>query len=397
MSKKIIFIAISLIALVSISISYIINSAIEVETVVVRKGNFEEVIREEGSVVPNTYYHLVSQLSGIVEEVYKSEGDIVKKGEAVLKINTENLQFKVESLRGKLISIEGADKKKNGDLLAQESVVESSKESYIKFKKEYERGLKLFESGSISESDLEDFKLKMIKGESEYETQFSILQSKKKNNEGRTIEIESNIDALEMDIENSTLRSAIKGVLSNFDLKEGDGVEALSIVGDVISEDREEIEVMVLADKVYGLSLEQRARIIRERAGVKDEIVGYISYISPRAVERVSTLGIKEKRVKVKIKCDEYIEPKLILGSDVDVEFIINRVENTITIPKTALFFSENGEAVWIVRENVIKMVNVKTGYETSKSVQILDGLREGDIIVKYYDTDDVKENARVK
>jgi len=146
----------------------------------------------------------------------------------------------------------------------------------------------------------------------------------------------------------------------------------------------------VLTQEAFNLKVGQDVIIIRNRKGLEDQIAGRITKVSPVATESVSTLGLKEKRILVEVKPLESIEPALIPGSDVEVDFVAYKTESAHIVPKSALFPVENGDAVWVIRDGKTEMQIITKGYSAVRSVEIIEGLEEGDYILKNFDTEGI-------
>ena len=66
----------------------------------------------------------------------------------------------------------------------------------------------------------------------------------------------------------------------------------------------------------------------------------------------MSALGLMEQRIKLEIKPE--LPKNLIVkpGYALDVIFTIDKQENKLIVPKTVLFPYQDGEALWVVRNN---------------------------------------------
>lgn len=376
------------------------GKGVEVETLVVENASFEDIITEDGVVVAIGDWKLYSEVEGLVVEVFKEEGDYLQKGDAIAQIDTSNLKLKRRALQGQLIRLQGEDDAANSvgsEVLAQEKVVKRAKAVYDQCVLDVSRGEALYTSGALSQQDLENLNLKMIEAKAALAMQKEMLKSAQSNYSGQLLDIQSQIELLDKDIEKCTLRSSGDGYLADFDLTQGDGVSVMQEVGRILSDASQKIETMVLADQVYGLCEGQGAHVVRSLNGSDELVDARIVAIVPSAVEVLSPLGLKEKRVKVELICNEEMTPALITGSDIDVEFIIYEEESVIVVPRTAVFYTESGDALWLLDHGKATLHPIKTGYETSKLVEVTSGLSEGDEIIKYYDSDDVEAGAVIK
>ncbi|CAM2943035.1 efflux RND transporter periplasmic adaptor subunit [Legionella worsleiensis] len=79
----------------------------------------------------------------------------------------------------------------------------------------------------------------------------------------------------------------------------------------------------------------------------------------------------------VDIRCD-----KCLLGATVEVELIIAQKHNTLVVPKNALFLRNSQPFVYIVKNNKVVLVPIKTGLEQENSIEVTEGLEKGQQLV---------------
>lgn len=402
MNKKIISIGVIALAVIAAGIHLSQGSAIEVETLVIKPSIFQDKIEEDGEVVSNKDQAIFSELSGVVATVHVSEGDMVSDGDLLFTLDTKDLEIELEGLKGQLIRVQGnlsgsSDLSNNAGIKAQKTLVDNAEYNYTQLKKDYERIKALYEAGGMSQSNHESAQLAMETAKQTLFRERASLTNLQATSKGRQLEIQSAIEKLEHQVSKSTISAKSSGYLTDFELLTGDAVEAMATLGHILDAEKERIEVMLLADKAYGISIGDHVIITRDRGGIDDYLKGQVVYIGPNAVEEVSSLGLKEKRVKVEIELSETVEPALILGSEVQVEFITHQIDQAIMVPKTAVFYSDNGDAVWLANDGIISLKPVEIGYENSRQVEIKSGLVNGDRIIRYYDEDDIEEGVAIK
>lgn len=95
----------------------------------------KNLIVSQGKIFPKTQANVISQIPGIVEELYVEIGDAVKKGEALAKIKPMISPFEIKNLKRKLTM---------------------SKINLDKIKTDYDRAAKLLEKNLISKKEFEN-------------------------------------------------------------------------------------------------------------------------------------------------------------------------------------------------------------------------------------------------
>lgn len=102
---------------------------------------------------------------------------------------------------------------------------------------------------------------------------------------------------------------------------------------------------------------------------------GKVTGIAPTAAEQVSALGLEEQRVKITVTPELPSDEELLPGTGLEVEFVTNRQEEVLVVPKTALFPYPDGEALWVVEKGKAKVQPVETGFENNSHLAITQGL----------------------
>lgn len=104
-SKKLIITSIAVIAVVTLLIIFATRGArTEYETYLVDRGEVVKIISATGSIAPSSKIKLQSEVSGKVREVVVREGDEVKKGDLLLRLDTGDIEAQILAQRAALAS-----------------------------------------------------------------------------------------------------------------------------------------------------------------------------------------------------------------------------------------------------------------------------------------------------
>jgi len=145
-------------------------------------------------------------------------------------------------------------------------------------------------------------------------------------------------------------------------------VNKLRVYGDFIVEDavkiREGMEVEVHSDDT-GLSIDKLK----------------IEKIHPKAVSKLSELGIEQKRVTVEITLPKEDE-NLIIGSKVNIKIKIDGKDNILIVPEEAVYEKNEKSYVEILENGEVKEIEVVLGIENQDFIEIIDGLDEGQKVI---------------
>jgi HlyD family secretion protein len=155
-----------------------------------------------------------------------------------------------------------------------------------------------------------------------------------------------------------------------------------------------EIKVDLLSDDLGAVRLGQKAQITAPVLG--DQVLsGEVAKIYPQAEEKQSALGVIQRRVPtiIKLASSANLKP----GYETRVSIITASQQGILLVPREAVLTATNGQKqVMMIVNGRVRFQEVKTGLQDSKNVEILEGLKSGDLIVKDASVT-LKANARVK
>ena len=150
-----------------------------------------------------------------------------------------------------------------------------------------------------------------------------------------------------------------------------------------------EVEANVLTTDVINVKVGNKVEIV-SAAGEGSLMNGTVSQIEPQGFTDISSLGVKQQKVKIKISFDKgelaRVEDS---GYTYGVEYRVyikiftSEAKNAIIIPRTALFKGENGQwNVFTVENDTAKLKIVKVGILNDEQAQITSGLKINDEVI---------------
>jgi HlyD family secretion protein len=213
-----------------------------VRTIVVQRGDLVRTVSTPGQVEPKTVVEVSAQVSARIIALPFREGQEVKSGDAVVRLDGRDLAALLDSAKAMLRS--------------EEARLEGARAAYTNSLTELGRRRELFSTKDISKSDLDQ-------AEVEYRRAESTLRVAE-----HAIDIaRANILRAEKDLENTTIRAPFDGVITKLNAEVGETVVVgtLNNPGSVIMEIAD-LSVMLLRARVdeaniAPVRLGQRARV----------------------------------------------------------------------------------------------------------------------------------------
>ncbi|CAH2214745.1 HlyD family secretion protein [Tepidibacter aestuarii] len=385
------------------------NQPLVVKTVQLEKINYEEYHYEEGSVEPKKRMKVFSNGSGKIIDLFIEAGSAVKKGDAILSIDDDDLKYQLDILYAQKNSLAGEQKSeeqivKNSELKLQEEAIELAKYEVDSVKKDLERKRKLFESGAISKTDFEQIEdqYKQAVGKLNIENfKFTTLKDRSKIGSGKNLyyagqveKIDLQIKQLEEKIDKMKVIAPIDGTISNLSLDKGDYISENQMLFEIFHAGLYEVESYVLAKEVKKLKIGMTAYLEVENQSKIETIKGKITFIAPNAIEVTSPLGLVEKKVKVLVEPQEDV--KLIQGEEVDVKFITYSKDKAQVVSKDYIFPWMEGEGMWIIDDGKAKVLKIDKEFDSSSNVVLGKDIDEQTKVIITPYPEKIEEGAKV-
>ena len=244
--------------------------------------------------------NITAKVGGKLVDVYVKEGEMVSKGQVLAKLDTKELDAKLNAAKAQ---IEQAKENKN-----YLTAVMEQKESELKLAQEnYTRSQKLYKTNSVS-------LLQLQQDEKNYKTANAALKAAKANIAQADAAIDSatsQAQAIIVNIEDSTLYSPIDGRV----------LYKLHNIGEVIASGQKVLVVLDLLDTYMNIFLptaqagivnyDSEARIILD-ALPNIAIPAKVTFISPKAQFTPKQIETKDEREKLMFKVKATIDYQLL-------------------------------------------------------------------------------------
>jgi HlyD family secretion protein len=188
------------------------------------------------------------------------------------------------------------------------------------------------------------------------------------------------------------VRAPTRGVVLRVFEESARPIQAGSPIVEIGAEDGLEIVIDVLTEEAVGIRPGQAVRITEW--GDDEVLSGVVEQIEPAAFTRVSALGVEEQRVNVLVTLPAVPEG-LGSGYRVEAEIVTWTGSGVLSVPAAALFQVGEGWAAFVISDGRALLRSVEIGRQGRDSVEILQGLDEGEVVV-LYPSDQIEDGTRV-
>ena len=386
------------VALAGVSV-YSATRPLQAELLEIRPRTIEKKFTESGKVSAVWQKDFFSVSGGKVLTVNVQEGDVVAAGELLLALDTRDIDYQIAQLEGQLISLRGQERQALSGLgesqTSPQPAIEQLKIQLQSAQEEYERMAVLYQADAVSKSDLDEAERAVRQLELLLAQQEQLLLGAKEQFSGLESSLRAQISLLEYQRENAEFIAPGKSTVAAVHVKEGEVVAPGSPLISLYRSGEYEVDVYLLPEDVVHVQPGMDVRVAYKGLSGEDELGGKVTKIAHAAVERISSLGLAEQRVKVTVELSGDVS-SLRSGYAMDVIFVTRREKNSLVVPKTALFTYEGGTAVWVVRRGKAEIQQVEKGLETDDEVAVISGLAEGDMVIRNTRLEGIKVGARI-
>jgi len=297
-----------------------------------------------GKVIPRREIEVKSQVSGVVDKLYVTAGQTVKKGDIIARI----------ALRPNMLSLSSA-----------EAQLETAKINLRNQALDLERYKKLAAQGLISESQYNQYAMNYdVQKEAVDSAQDSLLLLKTgstKNSNMVSNLIPATIDGMVLDVPNK--EGAFIVETSTF--QSGTSLATLADMKDMIFEGLvDESEVGKLRE---GMEL-----VLNVGALEGKPFSARLEYISPKGVTDQGAIKFTI-RAAVKLKNDLFLRSNYSANADI----VLDKRENALAINEGDLIIEDNATFVEVeTAPQVFTKREIKTGVSDGINIEVLSGLR---------------------
>ena len=312
-----------------------------------------DVIRKTvatGSVIPRREIEIKPKVSGIVSEIYIKEGNIIRKGDRIGRVN----------IIPDMANLNNA-----------ESRVRRAKINYEDAKMNYDRQAKLFEQKVIAIADFERANVSYQTAKEELvaaEDHLQIIREGAARNSGQATNtiIESTITGMVLDIPIKEGNSVIESNTFN----SGTTIAIVADMGEMIFEGKvDESEVGKIKE---GMNL-----ILTIGALETESFNAELEHIAPKGVLESGAVQFKIQ-AKVALKQGSFIRA----GYSANADIVLDRRDNVLVVEESLLQFSHDSAFVEVqTAPGKFEKRYIKTGLSDGIHIEVLDGVAIDDKI----------------
>jgi membrane fusion protein, multidrug efflux system len=290
-----------------------------VKVLAIEPASLAQTLQVTGSVLANEEVELRSEISGRITSLNFAEGANVAKGALLVKINDADLRA----------------------TLKKQKVQEATA------LKDERRSKSLLDQNLLSAE--------------EYDVKLNTLMT-----------IRAEIERTESELAKTELRAPFSGTIGLRNVSNGSTVSPSTLIARVQQMDPVKVEFTV--PERHAGAVRVGSPITFKVAGLEQNFTGRVYAIEPKIDANTRTLRLRA----LSQNPGRVLTP----GAFAKVQLELNRVEDALSIPTSSIVPHIDGQKVYLLKGGKAVSQNIMTGVRSDSSVQVLDGLKQGDTVI---------------
>ncbi|MGE3539155.1 MAG: efflux RND transporter periplasmic adaptor subunit [Candidatus Tectimicrobiota bacterium] len=342
-----------------------------------------------GTVEPYLTTTLSAEISGLTSRFEVREGDAVQQGKTLIaQLKATELELLHAEAEADLTRAREALKKLKVGLRKEE--IDEKRAEVVERKTWMEKNAKDLERmqamqkrdiASMSQFDLAESTYLASKAQYERAQQtlrVAELGSRQEDIAGAEAEVQrlqARVQRLRDDVQKTSLRSPVSGVVTQRYAEVGQWLERGAKVADVIVLHPVLVRVPVHEKDIVRLRLGDEATVVLD-ALPERPFSGRVKHIVPQA-------DLASRTFPVKIEVANTPDTILKAGMFARVTLRSSTLQPTLLVPKDAIVRRAGGQVVFVVHDGKARLVPIKTGRAFESAIEVLEGkLQAGDSVV---------------
>ncbi|MBM7865935.1 efflux RND transporter periplasmic adaptor subunit [Heliobacterium gestii] len=334
------------------------------QTVTVAKAertDLSNVLTFSGALAAKDELKLVPKGQGKVARINAEVGQRVNAGDMLLELDNADIQARLDAANAGVevnkASLERARLQLDMDKIALDDA-----------QRHYDRVKALFDAGATSQSDFDAAKSSLDTSTKRCASdEVSVASAQAQLNQSQ-----AQVRQTQVDLENAVLRSPISGIVSARNVNVGEYVSNTATAFNVVRIDTVEVKADLTESDVNSVRPGQEVEV-KVAAASDKPFKGRIAKVSPAADEKAKTFPIW-----IAVDNGDYI---LKPGMFAEFQLATAHKTNALTAPAEAVVMRSGAPILFVITDNKAVERKVKTGFSDGKRVEILDGLKDGEMM----------------
>lgn len=361
----------------------------------VERGDLVREVRGSGTLVPEMVHFVAAVTAGRVETTYYEGGEVVSADDIILELSNPDVELQVLQAEQQWTGAKAALLSMRQDLgsrtLQQEASLAVAHASYLDAKRNAEAFAELVQDNLVSKNEYQKARDDVEARETLLRTEESRLELLRTTTKAQVAVQQDQVGRLEAIFKyqerraaSMKVRAGADGVLQDFDLANGQWVQAGTTLARVARPDRLKAELRIPQTQARDVQIGQSA-LIDTRT---DTIPGHVKRIDP---------NVQNGSVLVEVALDAELPRGARPDLSVDGVVQLERLADVLFVARPAYGQSNSSVSLFkLIDDGAAERMTVRLGRSSVNEIEILAGLAEGDRVIvsdmsRYDDVDRVR------
>jgi multidrug efflux pump subunit AcrA (membrane-fusion protein) len=343
-------------------------------------------IKVTGDILPLMQVDLFPKVSGYLERIDVHIGDIVKQGQVIAQVDRTDFLQKVREIEAKVAQAKAQLSEletgtRTEELRQAEESVKQAQSRFENARLQHERIEALYKRDVISkkERDIADMDFTVAEAQMASSQQNLRLlregarQEVREGSQAKLREMEAILEQERTRLQNAKIVAPFRGEISRKYVDAGALVSPSTPLVSLVHTETLKIVANVLEKDIPLLKAGMKAKIRTE---------SYPGRVFEGRVEKInSALELSTRTLQAEVyihNADRSLKP----GMFANVEVVLLEKPQTLVIPREAVIAAGSEISVFVVEGKQAVRRPITLGYEQDQSVEILNGLNEGDQVI---------------
>jgi HlyD family secretion protein len=370
---------IALVLIIALVVIYRLRFApVPVESSAVKVGPITAEVMGTGTLEARIHAIISAEISGRISDVLVDQGSRVTKGQLLVTLDDGDLRQQMEMAKAEVQTTKASIDRAAAD-------VNSAQATAIHARAFYNRVMPLAQNKVVSEEDFDN----AIQQRDVGEAQLRRSELAKVETERQLAKAEATLRYYEEKLADTKIFAPFDALVIRRDRDPGAIVVPGSSILQIISTEQMWVSAWVDESAMAALVIEQPARVL-----FRSEPNKYYK----GTVARISPLADRETREFLVDVLVEELPKTWAVGQRAEVYIQTASKDNALLVPSKAITWQKGKPGLFISNEGHAKWVDVETGLQGKESVEILSGLKAGDIVIWSQDIKNaITENRAVR
>lgn len=354
------------------------------------RGDLTISVSGTGNIAVANEARLTFGTGGKIDKIYIKEGDKVSEGDELAKLDTDALELALAqaqvaypqakaTIAQAQVAVDQARATRDQAQATRDQAQAALKQAEYNLDQVEQFGSR--DSINIAELQVEAAKSQLVATESQLaaaELQVDIAELQVGVAESQLVVVEQGITQAQKQLDEATITAPFDGIVASVGADEGDTVSATTTIVHLI--DLTSMELMIEVDEIDIPSVKQGQKAVIDVDALPElQLEGKITSIS--LLPKVEA-GVIVYEVKIGLDAPQDLGLKVGMSATADI--IIDERSNVLLVPNRAIKLDSQGNTVVDLMVNEqIEERTVVTGISDGLQTEIVDGLKEGELVVR--------------